>query len=326
MSQDRDFLAHLSDANRAVTDDRALMASVARAYYMDDLSRVEIAERFGITRFKVARLLARAREEGIVSIAIHDSGLPDLDLSARLKDALGLDACLVVRSHGDDDAVRAQIGGVASAHLGSTLTAGEVLGLTWGRTLTATTTQLTYLPQLSIVQLTGSVAGDIASSPIEVARQASQRSGGDVYPIFAPLFVQDKETAAGLRSHPDIRAAMDLFPSLTTALLSVGVWNPPDSQVREVLPEADVEHALAHGCVGDIAGILVKDDGTPVDPEFQKRCITIEYEQLRAVPRVIAVAGGAAKAPAIRAVTRGGLISELVTDHALALAVLEGEQ
>ena len=58
--------------------------------------------------------------------------------------------------------------------------------------------------------------------------------------------------------------------------------------------------------------------------EFFERCLTITYEQLRSVPRVVAVAGGASKAGAIRAVARAGLITELVTDHTLALEIVEG--
>lgn len=325
MSQNRNFDAQMSAVNREVEDDRALVAAVARAHYLEDLSRVEIAETFGISRFKVARLLARARDEGVVSIEINDWGLPDNVLAERLRAALGLDGCQVIRSHGDDDAIRRQIGASAARLLGDTLHADEVLGVAWGRTLTAATSQLDHLPRLSIVQLTGVVAGDISSSPVEVVRQTSRRSGGAVYPIFAPLFVPDAETAAGLRRHPDIRAALDLFPRLTTALLSVGAWNPPDTQIKDVLPLDALTNALSRGCVADIAGILIKEDGTPVDPEFQERCLNITYEQLRAVPRVIAVAGGAAKADAMRAVARAGLVTELVTDHTLAEAVLEGE-
>ncbi|WP_372463748.1 sugar-binding domain-containing protein [Arthrobacter hankyongi] len=151
---------------------------------------------------------------------------------------------------------------------------------------------------MSIVQLTGFIAGGIGSSPIEVARQASRQSGGDVYPLFAPLFVQDRETAKGLRNHPDIRGAMNVFPAIIAALLSVGAWNPPDTQVRDVLRPDDFEKAVSGGCVADITGILIKEDGTPVDPAFQERCINISYDQLRNVPRVVAVAGGAAKAEA----------------------------
>ncbi|MFE7065530.1 sugar-binding transcriptional regulator [Microbacterium sp. NPDC057658] len=325
MSQFRDFSAQTSDVPKGLEHERALMAAVARAHYLEDRSRVEISDALGISRFKVARLLARAKEEGVVTIEIHDWGLPDVELSQRLQDKLGLENCLVVRSHGDDDDVRRQIGAAAARALSDTLHEDEVLGVTWGRTLTATASQFAHLPRLSIVQLTGVVAGDLASSPIEVVRQTSRRAGGAVYPIFSPLIVGDRETAASLRNHPDIRSAMDLFPSVTTALLSVGAWDPPVSQVRDVLPIDDLANALKKGCMADIAGILIGSDGTPVDEEFQDRCVNISYAELQRVPRVVAVAGGAAKADAIRTVSRVGLITELFTDHALAQAVLAEE-
>jgi DNA-binding transcriptional regulator LsrR (DeoR family) len=323
MSPDRDISTQMSAATKAVGAERALMAAVARAYYLDEVLQVEIAERFGISRFKVARLLDRARKDGIVAIQINDWGLPDPVLSARLRDALQLDHCDVVRSHGDDATVRQQIGAAAAAHLSATLAEGEVLGVNWGRTLAATTSQLANLPRLTIVQLSGFITGDLDSSPIEVARQVARRSGGDIYPIFAPLYAPDVKTAEGLRNHTDIRSALALFPSVTTALLSVGAWDPPDTRVRGALPPDDLANAIAGGCYADIAGILVKEDGGLVDPEFEKRCITLTYDQLRSIPRSLAVAGGVRKAGAIRAVARAGLISELVTDHTLALGILD---
>ncbi|MCW2703257.1 MAG: transcriptional regulator, DeoR family, partial [Blastococcus sp.] len=39
-----------------------LTASIARRYYLDGRSKVEIAEEFGLSRFKVARLLDAARD------------------------------------------------------------------------------------------------------------------------------------------------------------------------------------------------------------------------------------------------------------------------
>lgn len=321
MSHSRDVRAQMS-SKAQVRDDRSLMASIARAHYLEDRSRVDISRALGISRFKVARMLARAREEGIVTIDIHDEGLRDVELGNRLGDALGLDRCIVVRSHGSDEDMRQQIGMAASRMLSATLREDEILGVTWGRTLTSTVRQLQELPRLSIVQLTGVVAGDLSSSPIEVVRYTSQRSGGDVYPVFSPLIVEDRETAASLRRHPDIDSALRLFPSLTTAVLSVGAWDPADSQVRDVLGIDDLANALSKGCVGDIAGILLTADGLPVDPDFQERCVNITYEQLKAIPRVVAVAGGRAKSSIIRTVCRAELISELVTDDALARAIL----
>ncbi len=303
--------------------ERGLMATVARAHYVDGVSKVDIAEQLGISRFKVARLLERAREEGVVTIQINDSGLPDEALALRLRDALGLKACHVVRSHGDDDAVRHQVGAIAANLLSGSVTEDEILGIAWGRTLTAMMSQLSSLPRLTVVQLTGFVEGDLESSPIAVIRHAALRSGGDVYPIFAPLYVSDPATAESLREHPDICRAMRLFPSVTTAVLSVGQWGTDASQLKRAVPPGETITDGVGEWYADIAGILLNADGTQTAPDFERLSISITLEQLRAVPRVIAVAGGSEKAGAVLAVARAGLISELVTDHSLALAVLE---
>lgn len=301
--------------------DRSLMAAVARAHYLEDRSRVEIAEEFGISRFKVTRLLKRARDEGVVTIQVNDVGLPDIRLAKRLKKALGLQACVVVRSHGSEDSRRYQVGTAAAEHLSSTLHDDDTLGVAWGRTLTATAQQLTSLPQVSLVQLSGFVADNL-SSPIAIMSRVAALTQGRVYPIFAPLYIADKETADGLRRHPDISRAMQQFSSITTALLSVGSWEPEDNQVREVLPEKDLDNALAKGVYADVAGLLLTRDGQLVDPEFQDRCITIPADVLERVPRKIGVAAGSRKAGAIGAAVHAGLINEVVTDHELAQTLL----
>ena len=67
-----------------------LSASVARRYYLDGRSKTEIAEEFGLSRFKVARLIETARATGLVRIEIGHRGLIDVDLSARVQEAFGL--------------------------------------------------------------------------------------------------------------------------------------------------------------------------------------------------------------------------------------------
>ncbi len=70
----------LNRAGDAVTEQSAgpaqlvLMAGIARRYYLDGRSKIEIAEEFGLTRFKVARLLDAARDRGVVHIEIRHDG------------------------------------------------------------------------------------------------------------------------------------------------------------------------------------------------------------------------------------------------------------
>ena len=58
-----------------------LAARVARQFYLEGVSKVDIADRLGISRFRVARLLDSAREAGMVRIEI---GLPGGSLDTGL--------------------------------------------------------------------------------------------------------------------------------------------------------------------------------------------------------------------------------------------------
>lgn len=301
--------------------ERGLLAAIARAHYLEDRSRVEIAEMFGISRFKVTRLLKQAKDQGIVRIQISDTGLPDPALGARLQELLGLESCQVIRSHGDEDEKLQQLGNAAAQHLNATLREGETLGVAWGRTMTATAKQLQALPGVSLVQMSGLVAENLAS-PIAIMSRVAALTEGRVYPIFSPLFLENHSTADGLRRHPDIAAALARFDSIDTALLSIGSWDPADTTVPEALSERDRALVTERGCYADVVGILLTRDGELVNPDLQRRSITIPPDTLRKVPRRIALARGYKKAGAVRTAVRAGLVSELVTDHELANALL----
>ncbi|MDP9417042.1 MAG: transcriptional regulator, partial [Actinomycetota bacterium] len=57
-------------------------ATVARRYYLEGKSKVEIADELRLSRFKVARLLDTALATGLVRIEIGYPGSIDVDLSS----------------------------------------------------------------------------------------------------------------------------------------------------------------------------------------------------------------------------------------------------
>jgi hypothetical protein len=67
-----------------------LAARVARQFYLEGFSKVDIADRLGISRFRVARLLDSARESGLVRIEI---GLPGFPPSSARSSACGTRSC-----------------------------------------------------------------------------------------------------------------------------------------------------------------------------------------------------------------------------------------
>ncbi len=76
------------------------------------------------------------------------------------------------------------------------------------------------------------------------------------------------------------------------------------------------------GAVGDVCTRPYTRDGLPVDEALQRRIVAVEFEDLRRIPTVVAVAGGLEKAEAILGLLRGDLVDVLVTDHVAARAVL----
>ncbi len=127
---------------------------------------------------------------------------------------------------------------------------------------------------------------------------------------------------AALHRQPDIAEAIKMFANITVAMLAVGSWNPPNSRLRDYLPLPDRAALARQGVQAEVAAIFADRDGRLVGQEYTSRYLSITAEQLSAIPRVIAVAGGLDKADAVLAVARSGLLTSLVTDRALAEAVL----
>jgi len=157
-----------------------LAARVARQFYIEGVSKVDIADRLGISRFRVARLLDSARETGMVRIEI---GLPggslDASLSAELCSALGLKHAFVFNFPDDDEpALRRRLGEAAGQTLMDLISPGDVLGMAWSRTLSGLTAALTQMPPCPIVQLTGAVPPPDGRDLLEVVRGVARVGGG----------------------------------------------------------------------------------------------------------------------------------------------------
>src|SRR4028119_472803 len=107
-----------------------LTASVARRYYLDGRSKVEIADEFGLSRFKVARLLDAARASGLVRIEIRHEGEIDVDTAAGLRGRFGLQHAVVLDIPDDDAAsLRDHLGRAAAQPLAAAITPQAAPGL-----------------------------------------------------------------------------------------------------------------------------------------------------------------------------------------------------
>ena len=302
-----------------------LTASVARRYYLDGRSKVEIAEEFALSRFKVARLLDDARSSGLVRIEIGHPGVIDVELSGRLMDVLGLRHCVVTDTPDDHpESLREHLGAAAAELLTEVVTTDDVLGLSWARSVSAMANALRRLAPVPVVQLTGALTRPgVDDSSIELVREVARVAGGPAYFFYAPMAVPDAVTAQALRRQPEVARAFSLIGSVTKAVAGVGAWEPGQSTLYDATGEAERAELGRLGVCADVSGVLLDARGEPVPADLTERMIGITAEQMRAVPEVIGIVYGLAKKDAVLAAVRSGMVDSLITHSTLATALIK---
>lgn len=302
-------------------------AIVARRYYIDNKQKSEIADELGISRFKVARLLDEARATGIVHIQVDMPAEIDITLGERLATSFGLSRAIVVNTVDSSSEVTGYLIGQACAELlESSLSADDVLGVSWGATLTHVADAVSSLPPCTLVQLVGGVSSvDLNVSGVELLRRFSAKSAGPTRVLHAPLLVRNADVAADLRAEPDISATLSEHDALTSALVGIGSWNPPKSTFYSHVDTVESAELRARGAVADMCALVFDQKGALLEGSLSERTIGISAAQLRAVPDVIAVAGGADKIAAIKAALASGIPNTLVTDSITAETLLSSD-
>src|SRR5271166_4068152 len=125
------------DGQTGLRDAQSLRLRAAWLYYTYGYTQKDIADRLGIARTSVVRLLDDALKRAEVQIWISE-GAPELiDLSLKLEDRLKLDEAIVVPGEDGADETAKAVGAALGALLSETIKDGMSVGVGWGRTLTA---------------------------------------------------------------------------------------------------------------------------------------------------------------------------------------------
>ncbi len=144
---------------------------------------------------------------------------------------------------------------------------------------------LDRLPPCTVVQLTGVYDAGTADAVGEAVRRAAQVSGGDAHPIYAPMLLPDAATAAALRSQTGIARAFEYFDKVTVACVSIGSWEPGISTVHDMLTEEERAHYATLVSPPRSSAHLFDAEGRRVGRDLGERCITVEADRLRRIPR-----------------------------------------
>jgi DNA-binding transcriptional regulator LsrR (DeoR family) len=311
------------------------MRLVAELYYLRDLRQPEIAALTGFSVSKVSRLLAQARETGVVRISVEPPDASEPPVALELASRFGIDVH-VTPGQDPDPAVAARLCGVAAAEFVlAQLPEAGVVGLTGGYTIDAlvSATPRSERPGVTVVPLVG--GWDPRNPHLdcnELARRLAERLGAQVRFLHAPGMLDSEETKLALLQDSGIAETTRYWERLDVAIVGTSggpLARPGYGTVMDRLDDAGRRRLAEKEVVGDLGGHLFRVDGTFVDDEWTRRTIAIPIELLRRTPRVVLVAAGPNKVAAIAGALRSGIVGALVTDRGTAEAVLalvrEGE-
>ena len=315
-------------------DELRLMAKVARMYYDQGIRQQEITERLNVHQSKVSRLLKRAREANIVRISVTTPAGFFPELEEALETRFQLEEAVVIDSDGGEERIVRDLGAAAAFYVETTVKQDMVIGISsWSRSLFAMVE--TLHPSDcgqggKVVQILGGVGN--ASTQYQatlLAQRLAGLIGASPVLLQAPGVVGSAAAKAVLVRDPAVQEASKLFKKVDVALVGIGSLEPSSllASSGNIFSSQEREELRRLGAVGDICFQFIDKNGVPVDSSLMDRVIGIDLASLKRAHRVVGIAGGEQKIPAILASLKGKWINVLITDRHTAerLIALESE-
>jgi DNA-binding transcriptional regulator LsrR (DeoR family) len=289
------------------------------------MTQKDIADRLGVSRSSVIRLLDEARRRAEVQIWIDMPPGELADLAAALEDRFGLDRAIVVPGEGTPEETARDVGSALGRFLSERIGDGMTVGVGWGRTLDASLMAFRppRLQGVRVVSLLGGVVETRGLNPIDFAWRLAGALGGDCLLFPAPLIVDSAETKRRLLEECGLARIAEVARDMDMAVVSCGDIGTSGSSLSQgFLTPADREGLVAAGAVCDTMCHFLDAEGRSVSHPVQDRVMSVGLDVVAGARHVVLASGGRRRAAAIRATIARVGCHTLVTDEAAARALL----
>lgn len=289
-------------------------------YYVAGQNQSEIAALLGTSRPVVQRLIAAAKEEGIVSIGLHHPVAACLNYASLLKEKYKLHDCNIVPTFASEstlDSVSYGCYQLMSQYLKGT--SAKVIGIGSGLTLKKTIKRIDFESKNSkCVALISAMDENGQCNyyddvPLLLARKIQANYFQWPAPRYAKSIPEHKMWSSN-RLFENVTSVADHADVIFVGIGALGTQSPIFKDGFINLEQLD--DLRQRGAIGEILGRFIDAEGQVAESE-SNRLITSYDIRRNSHPR-IAVACGEDKRPVILAALKGGWINGLVTDEGTA--------
>jgi DNA-binding transcriptional regulator LsrR (DeoR family) len=312
----------IHQAIQPADDETALAARAAWLHFAGGKTQGEVAELLGIQSTKAHRLIARARNEGLVRVFVEGPIAGCIALEEQLKDACGLSHCEVVPNIDEGALPLRTLGAAGARYIRGLIESGrhDLIGIGHGRTLAMAADLLPSVEAkgTKFVSLLGGLTRRFAASPFDVVHRLAERTGAEAYVMPVPFFANTAEDRSVLESQFGVSDVLAMAKRASLYIAGIGEVDPKSFlTLGGMIDEEDVRAARDAGAIGELLGQFFALDGTHVPNSVSDRALAPRIEDLKS-HRIVALAGGTSKISGIRAILASGLLHGLIVDEASA--------
>lgn len=299
----------------------------AKLYYLLDYNQNEIAQKLGVSRPTVSRLLQQAKSEGIVQITIMDPTENVENLAIQLEKKFQLKKAIVTSiPQYEDHIIKNYLGEKAAAFLNDIVKDDDIIGVTWGTTLYHIAVELRqkFAKNVKVVQLKGGVShAETNTYASEILYLFGKAYNTTPLNLPLPAIVDHVVVKQAMEADRHIRRILEMGEKANIAIFTIGSIKT-DSLLFQLgyFTDSDLE-SLYGKAVGDICSRFFDKDGQVCNESLNQRTLGVNLDELSKKEYSIVVAGGPNKIEGIYGALKGKYANVLITDQFTAKFLLD---
>ncbi|WP_159565133.1 sugar-binding transcriptional regulator [Streptococcus halichoeri] len=306
-----------------------ILYKVAKAYYIDHLTKTEIAKEFSVSRPTVQRFLEEAQNNGIVKISVHPESSNKAKIINQLKEKYNLQYISVTENNDDSNITKLNVSKQLVNFVEDSAYRLKTIGLGWGTTLSnfVAHTNSIDLHHLTIVPMMGGANAEISHiHSNHLCFSLAEKYRASVSYFYAPAICDDLNLKNELEQSRHVREAKRKAKNVDMAIVSVG--SPLTSSTYKLLgnvSKIDEQNLKEKHIVGDVLASFFDKNGQIIRTNLSSKMIGSTLNELEIVKEVTVVANGIQKSESIFCLLKKGFIDNLIIDMEIANYLLDSE-
>ncbi len=315
---------------KKIVNDLRIMLKVCDMYYKQDLNQEEIAQRLGLSRPTISRILKNARADGLVQIDVVPP--PDIsffELERSIEHQYGLKDVIIVKENPSLEMQKREVGRAAAHYLMRIVKNNNIIGVSMGTTLTHIApfmtsdigSNLTFIPLVGGI---GQVGMEVHCN--QIVADLARASHSKFMLMHAPAMVSDQRIKENLMQDAYISKVLKMTKKLDVALVGIGVpTNESTVMATGYYNEEDMRELRKNHVAGDVCLHFYDINGNTDHFEVNHNVCGMDITHLHHTPYSIGVVTGVSKINAIIGAINGRYINVLITDADCARQLYENK-